>query len=232
MKKLLIALFILFIAEHSFAQSEIAFASYKVSPFIPQLRFSQTVEDSSATGKTAEIQNASTTISAFYAKRNKKNVELTWQPPSDESKSVFLVQRKSGEEWETIAYIPCSSTSTDNLPSVYTYTDVNISKAETEYQVKEVVDHGNIRSSKVAEVMPEHTNSFTASAGYGKVRLTFKTDDVRDIKIFNSQGKLVKEANQVADKSFQLAVPASGELHLLVREQSTGAVSSAEVYTR
>ena len=233
MKKLLTALFILFIAHYSFSQSEVSLltASHKVLSVLNQVKFDRSTEDSTAIHKTAATADASA-ISTFYARRNKKNVELTWQPPTEESKSVFIVQRRSGGEWETIAYIPCSSTSNDQLPSVYTYIDVNTSKNETEYRVKEEIDHGNTRPSSELAVESERYNSFSASAGYGKVHLTFKTDDVRDIKIYNDKGQLVKETNQVSEKNVQIAVQASGTLHLLVREQSTGSIVAAEVYPK
>ena len=189
-------------SQHSYSQDFASLRSTGALKF--DLGATLAPADSSSASGGKEALN---TIPAFYAKRSKKLVELTWQPATEESKSVFLIQRKSAKGWETIAYIPCSATSEDNVPSVYSYVDEYPSKSVTQYRIKEVIYHTIVRGSDIVPVDPEH-HAAQISVGYsgGKIRLTFRDDGLRDIKIFDEKGKLVQEATDVKGRTTYLAM--------------------------
>ena len=235
MKTIILNMLFMLNYQHSYTQASLpSFASVRNShiPFTDQSSI-RSVNDSTIASQGIHSDIAFS-IPTFYANRNKKVVELTWQPATEEGKSVFIIQKKLGTEWKTIAYVPCSSTSEDKMPSVYTYVDVNTSKQVTLYRIREEVDQGNTRPSEILSVPPERSHPFVAiyNPGTGKVRLSFKPDDVRDIKILTDKGQLVKEANQVRGKNIEIALHTAGTLNLVTREQSTGAVSVKKIYIK
>lgn len=233
MKTIIFCLLTMCFYMHATAQSSIAhFASSK--------KFIDFTESKKVEHRLDKIDNKAfnppnaLSIQTFYAKRSKKLIELTWQPPIDEGKSVFIVQKKTGSDWKTVAYVPCSSTSDGIAPSVYTFIDANPSKGLMQYKIHEVIDDENIRFSEIVSVEPEISHPFVAAYNSitGKIRLSFKTECIRDIKVLTDKGQLVKDVTGVFGKNVELTVLAAGTLNLLAREQETGAVTVEKIYIR
>ncbi|HVK96748.1 MAG TPA: hypothetical protein VM368_02970 [Flavisolibacter sp.] len=232
MKRILCSMLIMLCCQYIPAQNTIAslVSSRKPESLLPDLQITKPTSDSIIINPPAALL----TIPNFYVRRNKSVVELTWQPATEESKSVFIIQRKCNREWKTIAHVPCSSTSDDSMPSVYTYIDVNPYTGTTQYKIKEVVIDGNTRLSDVVKVSSERSQPFAAvyQQSTQKVRFTFKTESLRDIKVFTNKGQLLHEKNSITSKSFELPIHATGTLNLVAREQSTGAVAVKKIYIK
>jgi hypothetical protein len=87
---------------------------------------------------------------SFEASTNGTNVDLNWATATETNNQGFEVQRSSGSEFKTIAFVDGHGTTTQT--QVYSYTDRNVNVGSYSYRLKQVDFDGSFNYSKVIEV--------------------------------------------------------------------------------
>lgn len=121
---------------------------------------------------------------------------INWVTSSEENSSHFEVERSTnGTSWSTIATLPAAGNSSIDIK--YTYTDAQ--RQGKFYRIKEVDLDGKTQYSQVIVADCATGNVFKAwpNPVQEKLFITLKAERLGtvDIKIFNSEGKLVKKQN-------------------------------------
>ena len=135
-------------------------------------------------------------ISDFYAKRKGNNVTLSWKTSVEINAKEFVIQKKTNNGWVDVATVAARQVTSG---ASYTFTDVNTSKAITEYRLK-LVDLDN--SSKLSEVRAVKGNGGVSdfiiypnpSAGDAKVSIT-DISEPTEVQLIDNAGRVIKTVN-------------------------------------
>lgn len=103
-------------------------------------------------------------LSSFNANVNGTSVTLNWSTASELNNNGFEVQRKSGDEFVTIAFIKGAGTTTETQN--YSYSDEQLAIGKYSYRLKQVDFNGTFEYSNVINVDLYSPNEFVLDQNY------------------------------------------------------------------
>lgn len=137
-------------------------------------------------------------LAYFTAARTGKSVSLEWQTVNEQNAKGFTLQRKTGDEWETLGFTETKSLGGNSSAKVsYGYTDLNSFKGISQYRVVQVTNDGKQRRSEIRAVKGEsqtvnvllYPNPCTG----GRINLLFDNGSLKDILVADAWGRAVKQ---------------------------------------
>jgi hypothetical protein len=175
-------------------------------------------------------------LKSFTASRNKTAVGLTWVTATEQNNRGFELQRMIGNgEWATIAFIFSQAddgNSDVDLP--YSYNDHNSYQGVSQYRLMQVDLNDRINYSDVRSVRGvEQSNKTIVTpnpSSNGNVNVLF--EDIkgqRDLLLFDAMGRVVKQWNNYADNSLQIAGLKTGFYQLSIINKATGVRSVEKI---
>ena len=103
-------------------------------------------------------------LSSFNANVNGTSVTLNWSTASELNNNGFEVQRKSGDEFVTIAFVKGAGSTTEIQN--YSYSDENLLVGKYSYRLKQVDFNGTFEYSNVINVDLFSPNEFVLDQNY------------------------------------------------------------------
>lgn len=165
-------------------------------------------------------------IEYFEAYKQNNKVSLNWATSSELANRGFEVQRKTGNTFETIGFVPAKSDggySNGNL--TYNFIDPSANNGTTYYRLKqlsylsketysEIKAIGNQRQLQVL-VYPNPSN--------GKLNIVLpQGNGTTDINMIDFSGKLIRSWNGIKTSNLQLTGLQRGIYTLLISSRETG----------
>ena len=136
-------------------------------------------------------------LTSFAASVNGKSVTLNWTTATEINNNGFEVQRNSGENFVTIAFVKGNGTITEIKN--YSYADNNLTTGNYSYRLKQVDFNGTFEYSKVVEVEVVTPNKFELTQNYPNpfnptTSIKFNLPDAGNVKlaVYNLLGQEVK----------------------------------------
>lgn len=157
---------------------------------------------------------------SFDAERlNDRKAKLKWETASEQNNKGFYIERRNEDESEfrAIEFVEGSINSTDNIS--YTYLDDNEETRPSYYRLKQIDIDETFTYSEV-RVVPPISVQTTASLSPNPVRnnlniniTTTSSSSQLEIKIYNLQGKLLKQSQQeITDTSTPICLLLNDDL--------------------
>lgn len=150
---------------------------------------------------------------AFSAKRNEKNsfqIDLAWETALEHNNKGFHVQRKTGGDWKTIAFV-FSAADGGNSAQVlrYSFKDVNNYSGTTQYRLLQEDLDGRATYSEIKAVQSSSSSSallvYPNPAAGGKATVLFADEQpLYDVWVSDIAGRLVKQYFNIADNTLEL----------------------------
>jgi hypothetical protein len=176
------------------------------------------------------------TLSYFNARRNDRNVGLTWQTSAEQNNSGFNVQRKiSNGSWESIGFVPSLASDGNSATTLsYSFTDVNSERGMVQYRLQQIDLDGKRKYSDIRSVRGVDQNNkvtiYPNPSKDGSVNIVF--DDVnsnRSVIISDISGRIVKQWKNVTSSSLHTDKLMPGMYHIRIRNEQTGASTSEKL---
>jgi hypothetical protein len=101
---------------------------------------------------------------SFNADVEGNSVHLNWLTATETNNKGFEVERRLYQDWETIAFVTGSGTTTE--PKSYSYIDVNLQPGKYLYRLKQTDFDGTYEYSKEAEVEVTSAQEFSLTQNY------------------------------------------------------------------
>jgi hypothetical protein len=147
---------------------------------------------------------------SFNAKSNNNEVQLEWITATETNNKGFEIERKNGEEWNSIAFIEGKGTTTENQQ--YRYVDNVNSAGKYSYRLKQIDYDGSFHYSNVVEVeagfIPKvfvleqnYPNPFNPMT---TIEFTLAEDGKTELKVYNIIGKEITTLFKEEGKSGQI----------------------------
>ena len=164
-------------------------------------------------GNIIEIQQSPLPVNlkSFDARRNKSNVDITWQTVTEENNRGFYVERKiSTGNWEKVGFVASKAPNgNSNSQLSYSFTDVNNTKGMTQYRLNQFDLDGKSTVTTVRVVRGEEQKSKTIvypnPSNDGKVNVVFEDQNaVRDVTLADMNGRTIRQWRRVTNNNLQI----------------------------
>ena len=133
-------------------------------------------------------------MSSFTANVSNGNVVLNWITATETNNKGFEVQRSSGSDYQTIAFIQGNGTSTQQHS--YTYSDQNVTDGSYSYRLRQVDFDGSSAYSQVVEVNVTAPKVYSLAQNYPnpfnpttQINFSLATDSKVTLKVFDILGQ-------------------------------------------
>jgi hypothetical protein len=170
---------------------------------------------------------------SFNAKRIQSNALLSWESTDESGISGYHIQRKYDglQQYETIGFAVARQS--PGQPSIYSYTDLNISSAEAYYRLQVMHSNGEISYSDIRLVPGTGTHEIITvypnpSAGQ-LVNILFSETAIRNISLVSVNGGILKRWNNYASNHMQLINIPAGIYMLKVENKETGGLKTRKI---
>jgi hypothetical protein len=133
-------------------------------------------------------------LASFTASVNENDVTLNWTTSTETNNQGFEVQRSSGGEFASIAFVDGHGTTTES--QYYTYTDKLLNTGSYSYRLKQVDLDGTFEYSNIVEVNVNTPNVFILDQNYPNpfnpsttINFQLAVDSKVSLKVFNVLGQ-------------------------------------------
>jgi hypothetical protein len=174
-------------------------------------------------------------FTSFTAARKGDKVQLKWETATEQNNNGFHVQRNTGGEWKTVAFV-FSATENGNSTTAngYTFTDNNPAKGLTQYRLIQEDHDGRVAYSRTVPVQGLQGSSrlvvYPNPSTSGKVTVLFENaTSLRDVVVSDIAGRVVKQYRSVADGSLEVGYLLKGFYTIKVTDRTTGATQVEKV---
>ena len=160
-------------------------------------------------------------LSSFRADVNVETVMLSWITATETNNSGFEVQRNSGSEYETLAFVQGNGTATETHS--YSYVDKNVLTGKHQYRLKQVDYDGSFEYSNIVDVEISSPLKFSLDQNYPnpfnpttRIKYSIPTTGFVTLKVYDLLGReaalLVNEKKQagIYDVEFNASSLSSG----------------------
>ncbi len=180
-------------------------------------------------------------FSSFSLERNKAAVAVKWETVTEINNNGFSIERfnLTNEEWEPVAFVRSKAEGGNSSSRLgYEYTDINNSKAVSQYRIRQVDINGEFKYSEVRTIrgmeQDAKTMVFPNPSSNGIVNVVFADASVRDIMLVDMAGRTVKQWNAYNNNSLQVnnLVPGMYTLRSFDRETATQQVQKIVINGR
>jgi hypothetical protein len=135
-------------------------------------------------------------LTLFKVKAEGNSVNLTWSTATETNNKGFEVERKSGELFESIAFVDGFGTTTESKN--YSFTDNNLASGTFVYRLKQIDYDGTVSYSQEIEVEVTIPEQYSLSQNYPnpfnpitKIEFSLASESKVTMKIFNTLGEEV-----------------------------------------
>lgn len=149
-------------------------------------------------------------LKQFDAVRKGNLVNLQWETAQEQNNKGFAIERNMAGSWEQVGFVASQAQGgNSDVPLVYQYTDVNTSKAVTQYRLRQVDMDARIRYSDIKTVKgiatdgslivyptPSYTGNITVEA----TNNTF----IQNAQLCDISGRMIKQWNSITTSSLQI----------------------------
>jgi len=167
---------------------------------------------------------------------NKTDVLVKWETATEENNRGFVLQRKTGNgAWVQAAFIPSKANGGNSSSTLsYTFTDLNNSKALTQYRIQQIDFDGKTNISGIRVVrgdgQEEKIIIYPNPSSNGRVMIVFNENKlVRDIILVDMYGKRVKQWRGLTDNNLEIDKLTSGMYLLKVISRESGEQTSTKI---
>ena len=159
----------------------------------------------------------------FFVKREKGNAAITWKTSFEQNAKEFVIQRKTGNDFETIATVPAANVANGYT---YSYNDPNNVKGISQYRIKMVDADGafkytEIRSIKGTSTVSDFNIFPNPSTGSARVSVSDVTEDT-DVQVVDNSGRILKTYQMGTGNTVDIANLQKGMYMIRVVTKSTG----------
>ncbi len=133
---------------------------------------------------------------SFTGSVTQNSVSLSWQTATETNNNGFFVERKTDENWETIAFVKGKGTVT--APVFYSYTDKNVSGQKVTYRLKQMDNDGSFAFSNEIELEIGAPANYSLEQNYPNpfnpsTVISFATPKAGNVKltVYNALGETV-----------------------------------------
>jgi hypothetical protein len=162
-------------------------------------------------------------LSAFNARRNGNGVQLNWQTGFEADLKAFIIQRKSGLNFEDIATIDPSNIINGNF---YQFSDANASKTSSQYRLKIVDIDGSFTYSWIRSVKGSAGNldfMIYPNPAMGKTQISIAdSDDWFEVTLLDNAGRTLRNFKVKGSQNAELNNLPKGNHLLRVTNKLTG----------
>jgi hypothetical protein len=162
-------------------------------------------------------------LSAFNARRNVNGVQLNWQTEFEADLKAYIIQRKTGSNFEDIATINPSNIINGNS---YQYADGAASKASSQYRLKIVDVDGSFAYSWIRSVRGNSGNldfMIYPNPAIGRTQISIAdSDDWFDVTLLDNAGRALRNFKVKGSQNAELNNLPKGNHLLRVTNKLTG----------
>ena len=164
-------------------------------------------------------------------KANKRNniAALAWTTSMEKNAKEFVLQKKTNGDFVDIATIPAKN---EINGAAYSYEDANLGKGVTQYRLKMVDLDGTVKYSTVRLLRGSEAPKFSIypNPGNANSKITLnESGEAVDVIIFNSNGKVVKQFNNLSDTQVTVGELSTGVYVVKVVNKATGESSNQKL---
>lgn len=166
-------------------------------------------------------------FTSFTGSRSGSNVTLQWATSMESNNTGFEIQRSTGNgAYEKVGFvITKAANGNSNLPLSYQFTEANTAKANTWYRIVQIDKDGvrkmtplrGVRGMEELMKITVYPNPGTAS----NMNILFGSSAVRDIKIIDLNGKVIKQWNNYHDDNMSITGLHTGIYMLTVADKGS-----------
>lgn len=167
---------------------------------------------------------------------NKTDVLVRWETATEENNRGFIVQRKIGNgAWVQAAFVPSKAIGGNSSSTTgYALSDLNNSKALTQYRIQQIDFDGKTNISGIRVVRGEGQDEkmiiYPNPSSTGRVMIVFNENKlVRDIILVDMYGKRVKQWRGLTDNNLEIDNLTSGMYLLQVVDKESGEQTSTKI---
>jgi hypothetical protein len=167
---------------------------------------------------------------------NKTDVLVKWETATEENNRGFVVQRKTGNgAWVQAAFVPSKAIGGNSSSTTsYSFSDLNNSKALTQYRIQQIDFDGKTNISGIRVVRGEGQNEkmiiYPNPSSNGRVMIVFSENKlVRDIILVDMYGKRVNQWRGLTDNNLEIDKLTSGMYLLKVIDRESGEQTSTKI---
>jgi Secretion system C-terminal sorting domain len=168
---------------------------------------------------------------SFNAQRNKSTVALTWTTAQEQNNKGFEVLRKmDGAGFQSVGFVASKSFDGNSANELsYDFSDPNMAKGVTQYQLRQIDKDGKSKLSDVRIVqgmefsrkMLVYPNPSTS----GNVSLQFSNTDAKDISVIDMSGRTLKRVMGYTQAKLDLTGLVGGTYNVRVFNRATSEMS-------
>ncbi len=143
-------------------------------------------------------------LTSFTANVDGRNVQLLWSTATETNDSGFEIQRKSGSEYRTIAFVEGAGTTTERQS--YSYNDKNLVPGNYTYRLKQIDFDGKYSYSDEISVDVTAPIEFTLNQNYPnpfnpttKISFQVPVNEFVSLKVYDTLGK---EISTIVEDNF------------------------------
>jgi hypothetical protein len=177
-----------------------------------------------------------TFLSFDVNRTNRTDVLVKWETATEENNRGFVLQRKTGNgAWQQAAFIPSKAIGGNSGSTTsYSFTDLNNSKALTQYRIQQIDFDGKTNISGIRVVRGEGQEEkmiiYPNPSSTGRVMIVFNENKlVRDIILVDMYGKRVKQWRGLTDNNLEIDNLTSGMYLLQVIDRESGEKTSTKI---
>lgn len=163
----------------------------------------------------------------FSAKRNNLVAELKWSTSSEQNNVGFHIERMIGTgNWETVGFVSTLAPGgTSSSALNYVFSDINATKAVTQYRLRQVIANNEAKYSEIRTV--EGVSGKGSVVIYpnpsdGNINIAFNDNSQRDLSVFDMSGKMVKQMRGITANNVRIENLQSGMYTVKVIIVATG----------
>jgi hypothetical protein len=166
-------------------------------------------------------------FTSFTGNRNGQNVTLQWATSMESNNTGFEVQRSTGNgAYEKVGFVVTKALDgNSSMPLSYQFVETNTAKANTWYRIVQIDKDGTRKMTPVRGVrgMEEiaKLTVYPNPGTTGNMNVLFGNSALRDIKIIDLNGKIMKQWNNYHEDNMSITGLHTGIYMLIVTDKDT-----------